>query len=112
MARVILRKKIVCIRFREGDLVQLDELAKSLGLPSRSRLVNIALQSFLDSYAEPLPILGQKRPVKILLDPPLKERLDEMARRLRAPKAELIRIALNELQGQSHTTAIEENRRA
>lgn len=112
MARVILRKKIVRIRFRERDLVQFDELANSLGLPSRSRLVNIALQSLLDSHAERLPVLGQKRSVKILLDPPLKERLDEMARRLRTPKTELIRIALNELAEQNHTTAIEENRRA
>lgn len=96
MVRVMLRKKILCIRFRRRDLFQLDELAKSLGLPSRSRLANIALQTFLDSSAEKVPFLGQKRPVKLLLDSALKQRLDEMARKLQVPKTELVKIALKE----------------
>jgi metal-responsive CopG/Arc/MetJ family transcriptional regulator len=91
-----LRKKRLCIRFRRRDLFQLDELANSLGLPSRSRLVNIALQNFLDSSAEKNLILGRKRPVKIMVDSALKPRLDELARKLRVPKAELVKIALKE----------------
>jgi metal-responsive CopG/Arc/MetJ family transcriptional regulator len=103
--RVILRKRILFIRFRERDLAELDVLAKRVGMPSRSRLINIALQTFLDSYAEHLPILGEKRPVKILLDLSVKERLDEAARCLRAPKSDLVRIALKEFEQSGITSA-------
>lgn len=95
---VPLRKKVILIRFRERDLLQLDESAKSLGVPSRSRLVNLALQAFFDSSAEQSLTLGAKRPVKIQLDARIKERLEEMARRLRASQAELVRIALHEFE--------------
>ena len=97
----MLRKKILFIRFRKRDLLQLDELAHSLGLPSRSRLANIALQTFLDSCEEKVPFLGQRRPVKILLDSALKQRLDGMARKLQVPKAELIKIAIEEFAEQT-----------
>lgn len=91
-----LRKRIVSIRFRERDLVQLDQLARSLGVPSRSRLVNLALQTFFDSTAKQPLTLGQKRSVKVLLDQPGKERLDEAARRLQTSRTELVRIALEQ----------------
>ena len=97
MVRVVLRKRVLCIRFRRRDLVQLDELAKNLGLSTRSRLVNIALEGFLDRWAGQPCIIGPARPVKILLDLRVKERLDEMASRSRTPKSELARIAIKEL---------------
>jgi hypothetical protein len=58
--------------------------------------VNIALQDFLDSSEQNVPVLGRKRPVKIVLDSSLKPRLDELARKLRVPKAELVKIAFKE----------------
>lgn len=110
MVRVTLRKNVLRIRYRKRDLAELDELADHLGLPSRSRLVNIALQTFLDSCAEQPLIPGQKRTVNVLLDPGLKKRLDVMARFLRTSKAELIRIALKKFEEQSRSATVQENR--
>ena len=93
-----MKKKVILIRFRERDLVQLDELAKHLGLPSRSRLVNLALQAFFKSFAEQPFTLGAKHPAKIQVDPPIKQELDEMARRLRTSRTELLRMALKEFE--------------
>jgi metal-responsive CopG/Arc/MetJ family transcriptional regulator len=95
---VALKKKVILIRFRERDLVQLDELAKRLGVPSRSRLVNLALQAFFKSFAEKSFTLGAKHPVKIQMDAPIKRELDEMARRLRTSRTELLRMALKEFE--------------
>jgi metal-responsive CopG/Arc/MetJ family transcriptional regulator len=95
---VALKKKVILIRFRERDLVRLDELAKRLGVPSRSRLFNLALQEFFKSFAQQPFTPGAKRSAKIRIDQPLKRELDEMARRLRTSRTELLRMALNEFE--------------
>jgi metal-responsive CopG/Arc/MetJ family transcriptional regulator len=87
----------------------LDELAKRLGLPSRSRLANIALQFFFELNEEDLPVLGQRRRVKILLDPSIKEKLDELSTRLLIRKAELINIALNEFTHRNRVTSVQQD---
>jgi metal-responsive CopG/Arc/MetJ family transcriptional regulator len=96
--RVALKKKVILIRFRERDLVRLDELAKRVGLPSRSRLINLALQEFFKSFAQQPFTPGAKRTAKIQMDPTIKRELDEMARRLRTSRTELLRMALKEFE--------------
>lgn len=93
---LFLKKRVLRIWIRERDLDQLDQLAKRLGLPSRSRLANIALQSFFELNNEDLQVLGQRRRVKILLDPSIKEELDKVSTRFLIRKADLTKIALNE----------------
>jgi len=106
---LFLRKSILRVRIPQRDLVQLDELAKSLGLPSRSRLANIALQLFFELNKEDLQVLGQRRQVKILLDSSIKEKLDEFSTRLFIRKAELIMIALNEFTHRNRATSVQQD---
>jgi predicted transcriptional regulator len=93
-----LRKKVLYVRFRKRNLARLSELAKRLGVPSRSRLVNLALEAFFDSFTEQTLTLEENLPVKILLDQPVKEKLGEIAERFRTPRAELVRIALKKFE--------------
>jgi hypothetical protein len=87
----------------------LDELAKRLGLPSRSRLANIALQFFFELNKEDLVVLEQRRQVKILLDPSIKEKLDELSRLFLIRKAELTKIALNEFTHRNQATSVQQD---
>jgi hypothetical protein len=107
---LFLRKSVVRIWIREREVVQLDELARRLGLPSRSRLANIALQFFFELNNDDLPVLGQRRRVKILLDPSIKEKLDELSRLFRIRKAEVTKIALNEFTHRNQATSVQQGR--
>ena len=109
---LFLRKSVLRIWIRKHELDLLDELAKRLGLPSRSRLANIALQFFFELNQEDLPVLGQGRRVKILLDPSIKEKLDELSKRLLIRKADLTKIALNEFTHRNPATAAQQGREA
>lgn len=106
---LFLRKSVLRIGIRQRELVELDELAKRLGLPSRSRLANIALQFFFELNKEDLPVPGQRRRVKILLDPSIKEKLDELSTRLLIRRAELTKIALNEFTHRNRATSVQQD---
>gem|GEM_PF-1903893 len=104
---LFLRKSVLRIWIRQRELDLLDELAKRLGLPSRSRLTNIALQFFFELNHEDLPAAGQRRRVKILLDPSIKEELDELSTCLLIRKAYLTKIALNEFTRRYRATSVQ-----
>jgi len=106
---LFLRKRVLRIRIQQRELVQLDELAKRLGLPSRSRLANIALQFFFELNKEGLLVPGQRRQVKILLDRSIKEKLDELSRLFLIRKAELTKIALNEFTHRNQASSVQQD---
>jgi len=90
-------RKVVMVRLRDYELLELNAFSQSLGIPSRSRLVNLALQQFLQ--ASPKPELHANRLVKLRIDSPLQKRLAEMSKLLGTTCTEIIRMALRDFMG-------------
>jgi metal-responsive CopG/Arc/MetJ family transcriptional regulator len=94
MGIMALDRRVVTVRFSEYELSELNEFAQSLGIPSRSRLINLALQELLDA---PHDVgLCAKRKVNLLIDPALGRKLKESSERSSTTQAEIIRMALRE----------------
>ncbi len=96
-------KSIVDVRLYMEELARIDAFAKSSGVLSRSRLANIALQSFLEAHSDDLSRLVSMRRVRLVLDFDLAERTNELAERLGVPRVRLIRLALKEFASGSLT---------
>jgi len=84
----------VCLRFRQYELAALEGLAEWLGIPSLSRLTNMALEFFLSHSPSLSSRPCSKRRVTFLIDELLAQKLNRLAELSGTSRTELIRLAL------------------
>lgn len=84
----------VRLRLPECELTRLDQFVRASGCLSRSALVNLVVERFLDSPGEVPLTAPMERRVKVLLDAEIFERLCGEAKRIGIAPTQLMQLGL------------------